>query len=335
MREEKMRVPSPPMAKLLITGGSGFIGRYFVDRFRDREVVNLDLRSPDYSSHARFLQGDIRNEADVEEAIQGVDMMIHLAAMHHDFGIADEAYFDTNVKGAEVLIAAAEKAGVNTIINFSSVAVYGNQGNPGPTSESTIPHPTNPYGASKLDAEYRFKDWANAQAGRKLIIVRSTVVFGPHNLANVLNLIKAIDQGLYFHVGKSDNIKSLAYVENIVDAALFALSTSDSPVRLFNYVDEPQLSSREIANMQAHYLGKKIRLNLPQWMAIALALPFDWAIALTGKNLKISSKRVKKLITQTNHGAAQIREWGFQPKHSIAFGMEKMIRWYLSTKKNL
>ena len=335
MLKEKMRVPSPPMAKLLITGGSGFIGRYFVDRFRDREVVNLDLRSPDYSSHARFLQGDIRNVADVEKAIQGADMMIHLAAMHHDFGIADEAYFDTNVKGAEVLIAAAEKAGVNTIINFSSVAVYGNQGNPGPTSESTTPHPTNPYGASKLDAENRFKDWANAQAGRKLIIVRSTVVFGPHNLANVLNLIKAIDQGLYFHVGKSDNIKSLAYVENIVDAALFALSTSDSSVRLFNYVDEPQLSSRQIANMQAHFLGKKIRLNLPQWMAIALAQPFDWAIALTGKNLKISSKRVKKLITQTNHGAAQIREWGFQPKYSIEFGMEKMIRWYLSTKKNL
>jgi nucleoside-diphosphate-sugar epimerase len=161
------------------------------------------------------------------------------------------------------------------------------------------------------------------------------VVFGPHNLANVLNLIKAIDQGLYFHVGASNNIKSLAYVENIVDASLFALTTLDEGVQLFNYVDEPQLSSREIANMQARFLGKKIRLNLPEWLSIAIAKPFDWAIAISGKNLKISSKRVKKLITQTNHGASYIRQLGFKPSHSIEFGMEKMIRWYLNTKKNL
>jgi nucleoside-diphosphate-sugar epimerase len=104
---------------------------------------------------------------------------------------------------------------------------------------------------------------------------------------------------------------------------------------LFNYVDEPQLSSREIANMQARFLGKKIRLNLPEWLSITIAKPFDWAIAISGKNLKISSKRVKKLITQTNHGASLIRELGFKPSHSIEFGMEKMIQWYLNTKKNL
>ena len=329
-----MRVPSPPMAKLLITGGSGFIGRYFVDRFREKEVVNLDLRTPDYESHAHFIQGDIRNFEDVEKAAQGADMLIHLAAMHHDFGIADEAYFDTNVTGAEVLIRQAERSNINTIINFSSVAVYGSQGNPGPTGESTPPAPNNPYGESKLEAEARFIAWAEAAPNRKLIIVRTTVVFGPHNLANVLNLIKTIDQGVYFHVGQSDNIKSLAYVENIVDASLFALNSFEQGVRLFNYVDEPQLSSRQIANLQAGFLGKKIRLNLPVWFAVMLAKPFDWLILLTGKNLKISSKRVKKLITQTNHGAAYIRELGFKPKHSIAFGMEKMIRWYLGTKKN-
>ncbi|HOY47775.1 MAG TPA: NAD(P)-dependent oxidoreductase [Flavobacteriales bacterium] len=322
------------MARLLITGGSGFIGRYFVERFKDREIVNLDLRAPDYTSHARYHAGDIRNLNDVRNALQGVDMIIHLAAMHHDFGIADEAYFDTNVRGAEVLISEAEKAGVNTIINFSSVAVYGGKGNPGPTNESTEPAPTNPYGVSKLEAEARFSKWANAAPGRKLIIVRSTVVFGPHNLANVLNLIKAIDEGLYFHVGKSNNIKSLAYVENIVDASLFALNKLNEGICLFNYVDEPQLSSREIANMQARFLGKKIRMILPRWMAMILAFPFDVAIKLSGKNLKISSKRVAKLITQTNHGADYIRELGFKPKYSIEFGMEKMIRWYKSTKKN-
>lgn len=321
------------MEKVLITGGSGFIGRYFVDRLKQSEVIIFDLRKPDYESHALYIQGDVRNQQEVLEASRNCDLIIHLAAMHHDFGIEDSAYFETNVGGAENILQAARENQIKAIINFSSVAVYGNQGNPGPTTEKTIPQPTNPYGKSKLQAENLFREWALDNAQRKLVQVRSTVVFGPHNLANVLNLIKAIDQGLYFHVGSGSNIKSLAYVENITDASLFALSQTSSGEFLFNYVDYPQMSSREIANMQAEFLGKKIRLNFPLWFAVMLAKPFDWMIALTGKNLKISSKRVKKLCTQTFHKADRIREAGFVPRHETRDGMERMIRWYRNTMK--
>ena len=321
------------MEKVLITGGSGFIGRYFINKLEGKSITNLDLRAPDYDSTAKFIKGDIRNKEVVKQALKGADTLIHLAAMHHDFGIKEHEYFDTNVGGAENLIAAADKAGLKTIINFSSVAVYGDKGNPGPTSERTKPSPQNAYGDSKLQAEKKFEEWAAKDPLRKLIIVRSTVVFGPHNLANVLNLIKAIDQGLYFHVGKGDNIKSLAYVENIVDAALFAEAKTPSGVLLFNYVDYPQLSSRAIATMQASLLGKKIRMNLPLWLGVMLAKPFDLAISLSGRNLKVSSKRVKKLATQTFHNADLIREKGFKPEHSVEYGMGAMIRWYQSTKK--
>ena len=163
--------------------------------------------------------------------------------------------------------------------------------------------------------------------------IRSTVVYGPHNLANVLNLIKAIDQGLYFHSGKGTNIKSLTYVENLCDAALFALNREESGELLFNYVDYPQTGSRAIAEMQAEMLGKKIRISLPEWFAVLLALPFDAFIALTGRNLKISSKRIRKLNTQTCHGADLIRSLGFVPKHDMKDGMRRMIDWYRSEYK--
>jgi nucleoside-diphosphate-sugar epimerase len=323
------------MHKVLITGGSGFIGRYFIEKLQGKEIVNLDLREPDFQSDARFVQGDIRNSELVKQALGNSDTLIHLAAMHHDFGIADEAYFDTNVGGAMVLIAAAEAGNVKQIIFFSSVAVYGDKGNPGPTTELTEPAPTSPYGHSKLQAERAFEEWAHADPTRKLIVVRSTVVFGAHNLANVLNLIKAIDQGLYFHVGKGDAIKSLGYVENIVDASLFAVEKTKSGVFLFNYVDYPQQTNRAIADLQAGMLGRKIRLRLPLWFAVLLAKPFDFAILLSGKNLKISSKRVKKLCTQTNHSADLIRSLGFKPAFPIDYGMRQMINWYKgSTKKD-
>lgn len=321
------------MSKILITGGSGFIGRYFVEKFPNQEVILFDIREPDYVSHANYVMGDIRNVKDVESVMPGVELVIHLAAMHHDFGIADEEYFDTNIKGAQIIADAAEKYKVKQIINFSSVAVYGNLGNPGPTSEETLPAPQSAYGKSKLEAESIFKKWATKTEG-KLVIVRSTVVFGAWNLANVLNLIKAIDAGMYVHVGDGKSIKALAYVENIVDAALFALRKEETGICLFNYVDSPSLTNREIANMQASMLGKKIRIHVPLWLAMLMAMPFDLAIALSGKNMSISSKRVKKFCTQTNHGALKISEMGFQSKVSIEDGMQKMIRWYLSTKKN-
>jgi GlcNAc-P-P-Und epimerase len=321
------------MSKILITGGSGFIGRYFVEKFPSDEVILFDIRKPDYNSHAIYVQGDIRKAEDIERVMPGVDLLIHLAAMHHDFGIADEEYFSTNTEGAKLLAEAAQKHNVPKIINFSSVAVYGNLGNPGPTTEDTTPAPQSAYGKSKLQAEGIFKEWAEKSNGR-LVIVRSTVVFGAWNLANVLNLIKAIDKGMYFHVGDGKSIKALAYVENIVDAALFALNHESLGTCLFNYVDYPSMTNREIANMQAGMLGKKINIYVPLWLAMFLAMPFDIAIALSGKNMSISSKRVKKFCTQTNHGAQKIREMGFIPRVSVQDGMQKMIRWYLSTKKN-
>jgi nucleoside-diphosphate-sugar epimerase len=93
------------------------------------------------------------------------------------------------------------------------------------------------------------------------------------------------------------------------------------------------MSSKEIANMQAEFLRKKILLKLPLWVAVGLALPFDLAIKITGKNLKISSARVKKLCTQTYHKADKIRDLGFKPRHEMRDGMERMIRWYLTNMK--
>ncbi|MCB0820503.1 MAG: NAD-dependent epimerase/dehydratase family protein, partial [Bacteroidetes bacterium] len=259
------------MSKILITGGSGFIGRYFVEKFPKDEVVLLDLREPDYQSHATYVKGDVRNENEVEQAMIGVDLVIHLAAMHHDFGIADSEYFETNLKGAENIAASMKKHQVNRLINFSSVAVYGAQGNPGPTNETMIPAPSSAYGHSKLQAEKVFEKLA-AETPARIVTIRSTVVFGAFNLANVLNLIKAIDRGLYFHVGSGSNIKSIAYVENIVEAALFALDLQQNGLSTFNYVDEPRMTSREIANLQASLLGKKISISLPLWFALIMAL---------------------------------------------------------------
>src|SRR5258705_7302110 len=134
------------MGKILITGGSGFIGSHFNDVLEQQDIINLDIAPPKFATRAHYMQGDIRTRGDVEKAIgnNGVDMIIHLAAMHHDFGIEAQEYFSTNESGTRVLTEAAEAHRINTIIFYSSVAVYGSVTEP--STEATATNPVSPYG---------------------------------------------------------------------------------------------------------------------------------------------------------------------------------------------
>lgn len=96
-----------------------------------------------------------------------------------------------------------------------------------------------------------------------------------------------------------------------------------SGVAIYNYADEPQLTSRKIGDVIAHELGKKIRLTIPRFIGILAGLPFDLIIKLTGRNLPISSSRIRKLGTQTYHSAKKIFAEGFKPKLSTIDGLEK------------
>jgi nucleoside-diphosphate-sugar epimerase len=320
------------MSKILLTGGSGFIGEYFQRLISGQDLINLDLVEPKFSYTSRFFQGDIRREADIRAALQGqqVTTIISLAAKHHDFGIGHDEYFDTNEDGTAAICKVATENNINEIIFYSSVAVYGNLD--AVSSEAVNPAPSAPYGASKLAGEKVLEKWAAGSPDRKVIIIRPAVVFGPGNTANMYNLINQIDSGLYFHLGKGDNIKSIAYVENVVKATLFLKDRIKPGVAIYNYADEPQLTSRQISEAVAKALGKKIRITVPRSLGIMLGLPFDLAIKLTGKNLPISSARIRKLGTQTFHGARKIVNEGFKAEWTTIDGLGKMVEWFQKRK---
>jgi nucleoside-diphosphate-sugar epimerase len=316
------------MSKLLLTGGSGFIGTHFHSVIPAQEIINLDLNPPAIGTNASFIQGDIRREEDVAAAVRdkNVDLILSLAAKHHDFGVGHDEYFDTNEEGTAVICRVATRNNIRKIIFFSSVAVYGLR--PEISNESMVPTPDSPYGASKLAGEKILEKWASEDPQRSVLIIRPTIVFGPYNMANMRNLIRQIDSGLYFHLGSADNIKSIAYVENLVAATLFLKDQMKPGVAVYNYADEPQLTTRQIANEIAEALGTKIRITIPKPIGILFGFPFDLIIKLTGKNLPISTSRIKKLGTQTYHSARKLFDLGFKPKYSTVFGLRKMVEWY-------
>ena len=317
--------------KIFITGGSGFIG-YYLQQYIDKETTIYGLVEPEFTHSASYVKGDVRDREALTKALHGHDIIFHLAAKHYDFGISRSEYMNTNEGGAKALVQAAEETEVRRLVFFSSVAVYGDRDEP--TTEETPLEPTNPYGESKLAAERVFLNWANKRLDRCLIIIRPTVVFGPRNRANMYNLIDQIAKGRYINIGNGSNIKSVAYVGNLVEASLFLVNKLSNGVHIYNYADSPHLTTGEITRIIFDALGKRPpRLKIPLSLALLIGQPFDWAIRLTGKNLPISTARIKKFCTSTHHKADKILKEGFRPQFTIEEGLHKMVGWYIDGER--
>jgi nucleoside-diphosphate-sugar epimerase len=165
-------------------------------------------------------------------------------------------------------------------------------------------------------------------------VVRPAVVFGPRNFANVYRMIDQIARRRFLPVGRGRNRKSMVFVTNIVQAILY-LWMRPAPAEgteIYNYVDKPDLTSREIVSAVYRGLGRREpAVRLPLTPALWAAKPFDLLVRLTGRNLPITSERIEKLADlETSFLAQRVRDAGFTQPVSLPEGLATMVRWYLA-----
>lgn len=314
----------------LVTGHAGFIGRFLVQKLvlRGHRVRGIDISPcPRTGPFQEHVIGNILDETSVRGALENVDCIIHLAAEHKDFGVTESQYFLVNKKGTENLLRLASERQIKKFMLFSSVAVYGNQQ---ATTEDTSPYPTTPYGSSKLEGENALKAWVAEQSSREAVIIRPSVVFGPRNNANIFRLIKQVCDRKFVWVGSGEPIKSIAYVENLVDAALFLLGRMKPGLEIFNYADTPHMKTKELVELIATKAGVSLpRVHVPLPVALSIAQVFDGLGVVLNHDFPLTSARIRKFATPTYHTAEKIRAVGFVPRYSIEEGIAENVKWYL------
>jgi UDP-glucose 4-epimerase len=192
--------------KVLVTGGAGFIGSNLVRRLvsaREHEIAVLDNLSVGLAEHglpreARFLRGDFTDRETLAQALRGIDVVVHLAALS---GVIDsvedpQPSFEVNVAGSFRLLELARRLGVRKVICASTGGALLGDVTP-PISESHAPAPLSPYGASKLAMEGYCSAFAGAY-GLACATLRFSNVYGPfsgHKKSVVAAFIKQALRG--------------------------------------------------------------------------------------------------------------------------------------------
>ncbi|SFN92113.1 Nucleoside-diphosphate-sugar epimerase [Chitinophaga sp. YR627] len=313
---------------IYLIGASGFIGTVLSKELKQENVTfkNLDKQSSATYPDTTVIT-DIRNKEQITANIgqgNGDDWVVLLAAEHRDDVSPTSLYYDVNVTGTQNVLDVMEAKGLNKIIFTSSVAIYGLDKND--PSEDHPADPFNHYGKSKWAAEEVLRAWYEKDpANRSLVIIRPTVVFGPGNRGNVYNLLKQIATGKFVMIGKGENKKSMAYVDNITGLIRYAIKNV-SGYNVFNYADKPDLSMNELVKVAEESLNKKLPgIRIPYPVGYMAGISFDILSTITRKKFPISAVRVKKFCATTQFSNTTIIKHGYKPAVSLKEGLARTL----------
>ncbi|AQX08244.1 NAD-dependent epimerase/dehydratase family protein [Elizabethkingia ursingii] len=312
--------------KIAIIGGAGFVGTCLIEllkRSPQYELLNID-KNPSKKYPEITQVGNVMDKKTLTNQLQGVDIVILLAAEHRDDVTPTSLYYDVNVQGMENTLEAMEANDVKRIIFTSSVAIYGlDKDNP---NESFPAEPFNHYGKSKWQAEQVLQGWTQTHKGWNVNIIRPTVIFGEGNRGNVFNLLNQIANGKFMMIGKGNNQKSMSYIGNVIAFIHFLIENQKEGYNVYNYVDKPDFTTNDLVHHTGEILNKSIpTTSIPYWLGMLGGYGFDLLAWLTRKKLNISSVRVKKFCAVTQYDSTKAMSSGFVPPYTMEKGLERML----------
>jgi len=298
--------------KVLVTGGTGFIGSHVVDKLRDKGVgVRVfDMVMPEYRDDIEFYQGSLLNLEQMRMAVSGVDAVFHLGAVADVNDVFLEPHYSEaiNVRGAINVLEAARKAKVKKVIYGSTTWVY-SEAESNDVDETTPLHaPSHFYTATKLAGEYYCRSY-NKLYGLDITILRYGIPYGPRARDGAVIPIfvkKALNGEPLTITGDGSQFRKFVYVEDLAEGNVLALKAIASN-KTYNLDGIEKITIKEIAEMVRDIIGN---------------VKIEYVPARTGDfpGKEVSSKRAED-------------ELGWTPKTSFNEGLKKYIDWYIQRER--
>lgn len=268
-----------------LTGATGFVGRHLMaDLSRRGYRLRVLLRRPvpEFTTGEQVLIGDLASPMNLNEAMRGVDYVIHSAGIAHAMsGRPEDDYRTINRDATRALAVAARHAGVKRFIFLSSVRAQCGPVSDRPVGDDDAPDPTDAYGRSKLEAEK-----ALAETGIPFAALRPALVYGRNVKGNLAALFALARKPWPLPFGGFRAQRSLVGLETLASAVAHVITLDEAPNRAFLVSDPEPVSLAEIITAYRRGLGRSPGLiPVPPGMlgmALRLAGRRETAERLTG-----------------------------------------------------
>jgi len=318
---------------VLVTGGTGFIGRNLVQALslKGYQVTCL-VRKKSHTEGlgndaVRLVVGDLNDPSSIREAGRAIHTVYHLAG---SIKAADrKRYFEANQLGTRHLLEtlAEVNPGLSRFIHVSSLAAAG----PSPCgrglTEIQEPHPISWYGESKLEAEREVLKFIGTFP---VTILRPSAVYGPGDRETLL-VHRMIRRGCLFTPGRTARRFSLIHVDDLAAAFIGAAERDTASGEIF-YISRPEVYTwEEVGRAIARAMGKRYRpVSLPRWLAVGAGLAGDCWASMTGLPATINTQKIRELLEPSwiCDSSKAYRILGFVPVIDLERGIRQTVRWY-------
>ena len=321
--------------RVLLTGGSGFVGSYVAEQLSALGHTVRALVRPRSDSKllktlqkVEFAAGAVEDRASLDSAVRGVDAVVHVAGLVK--ARSPREFFQVNTEGTQNLLAAAEAHanGLKRFVYVSSLSAIGPSADGKPVLDDASPRPVTQYGQSKLAAEQAV---LAAKDRFPVTVIRPPLIYGPRD-RETLAFFTSVKNGVLPVLGDGRNTLSVIYGEDCAAAVVRATLSNGLSGRAYFVDDGSVYVWRDALAEVEKAMGKRafFRLGLPMPLVqvAAAASQLYGKVTRTAQMLTLDKVNELKQRHWVCEGSGARRDLGWHPRTNWADGVAKTVAWY-------